>query len=47
MFTAIILINVVGNDVKKTGNDKLVTKVNAIHSSESVLKTLYITDKLG
>ena len=31
----------------KTGNDKLVTKANAIDASGSVLKTLYITDKWG
>ena len=41
-----ILSNVVNNDaVKKTVNDKLVTKVNNINTTVFVLKTKYDTDK--
>ena len=40
------LSNIVKNDVvKKTVYDKLVAKVNAIHTSDFVLKTKYDTDK--
>ena len=40
--------NVVNNDViKKTGYDKLVSKVNAFVTSGFVLKTQYETDKSG
>ena len=38
------LSDVVKNDVKKTVYDKLVTKVDSIHTSRFVLKTKYNTD---
>ena len=42
------LSNAVNNDVvKKTVYDRLVAKVNAIDTSEFVLKTQYDTDKSG
>ena len=43
-----MLSNIVENDVvKKTADDKLVTKVKAIDTNGFALKTQYNTDKSG